>query len=321
MKNVILIIGGDPNSINSEIIYKTWIKLEKSIKKKFFLISNYTLLQKQFKKLNYSIKITKVNNINETKNVKSLKVLNLNLKFKHPFKVSKHEASNFILNSLNFGHKLALDNDVIGLVNCAIDKNLLKKNNIGVTEYLASKCNVKKNSEVMLISNSNLSISPITTHIDLKKVSKTLNKNIIVNKIKTINNWYKSYYKKKPRICILGLNPHNGELKKNSEEKKIIIPAILKLRKKGIKAFGPEPADSIFISNYKNFDIIVGMFHDQILPPFKALYKFNAINLTLGLKYPRVSPDHGTAKKLINKNKANPESLIRCLKFINKLKK
>ena len=107
----------------------------------------------------------------------------------------------------------------------------------------------------------------------------------------------------------------------NSTNPVLKIPAILKLRKKGIKAFGPEPADSIFISNYKNFDIIVGMFHDQILPPFKALYKFNAINLTLGLKYPRVSPDHGTAKKLINKNKANPESLIRCLKFINKLKK
>ena len=67
---------------------------------------------------------------------------------------------------------------------------------------------------------------------------------------------------------------------KDSEEKKIIIPSILKLKKK-VKIFGPEPADSIFISNYKKFDIIVGMFHDQVLPPFKALYKYNAINLTL----------------------------------------
>ena len=183
MKDKIIIVGGDPNSVNSEIIYKTWKKLEESIKKRVFLISNYTLLQKQFKKLNYPIKITKVNNINETSHGKTLKVLNLNLRFKHPFKVSKNEASKFILKSLNLGHKLAINNNVIGLVNCAIDKNLLKKNNIGVTEYLASKCNVKKNSEVMLISNNNLSISPITTHINLKKVSKTLNENIIINAI------------------------------------------------------------------------------------------------------------------------------------------
>ena len=150
----------------------------------------------------------------------------------------------------------------------------------------------------MLISNNKLSISPMTTHIDIRQISKALNKNIIIDKVRTINNWYKMHYKKNPRICILGLNPHNGELKKDSEEKKIIIPSILKLKKKGIKIFGPEPADSIFISNYKKFDIIVGMFHDQVLPPFKALYKYNAINLTLGLKYIRVSPDHGTAKKI-----------------------
>ena len=320
MKNVILIISGDPNSINSEIIYKTWKKLKTSVKKRIFIISNYRLLQEQFKKLNCSIKITKVNNINENKHGKSLKILDLKLKFKNPFKVSNNEASKFILDSLNFGHKLALKDNVIGLINCAIDKNLLKKKNIGVTEFLASKCKVKKNSEVMLISNNKLSISPMTTHIDIRQISKALNKNIIIDKVRTINNWYKMHYKKNPRICILGLNPHNGELKKDSEEKKIIIPSILKLKKKGIKIFGPEPADSIFISNYKKFDIIVGMFHDQVLPPFKALYKYNAINLTLGLKYIRVSPDHGTAQKLINKNKANPESLIK-LKFINKIKK
>ena len=86
MKNVILIISGDPNSINSEIIYKTWKKLKTSVKKRIFIISNYRLLQEQFKKLNCSIKITKVNNINENKHGKSLKILDLKLKFKHPLK-------------------------------------------------------------------------------------------------------------------------------------------------------------------------------------------------------------------------------------------
>ena len=99
---------------------------------------------------------------------------------------------------------------------------------------------------------------------------------------------------------MLGLNPHNAELRKYSEEKKIIIPSIFKL-KKGIKINGPLVSDTIFINEYKKYDIIIGMFHDQVLAPFKTLFKFDAINITLGLKYLRVSPDHGIAK--LNKKK------------------
>ena len=117
----------------------------------------------------------------------------------------------------------------------------------------------------------------------------------------------------------MGLNPHNAELKKIQSEKRIIIPTIKKLKRKGIAVFGPHPADTIFMNEYKKFDVIVGMYHDQVLPAFKALCKFDAINITLGLKYLRVSPDHGVAKKIIKKNKANPLSLINCIKFIDKL--
>ena len=102
---------------------------------------------------------------------------------------------------------------------------------------------------------------------------------------------------------MLGLNPHNAELRKYSEEKKIIIPSIFKLKKKGIKINGPLVSDTIFINEYKKYDIIIGMFHDQVLAPFKTLFKFDAINITLGLKYLRVSPDHGIAKNLIKKKK------------------
>ena len=89
----------------------------------------------------------------------------------------------------------------------------------------------------------------------------------------------------------------------------------------GIKVSGPLVSDTLFISNYKNFDVVIGMFHDQVLAPFKALFKFNAINITLGLKYLRVSPDHGTATNMIGKNKSNPESLIECINFVNKFGK
>ncbi len=145
----------------------------------------------------------------------------------------------------------------------------------------------------MLIYNKKLAVSPITTHIDLKDVSKKINIPLIVNKVKKINSWYLKNFKKKPKIGILGLNPHNGELRKYSEEKKKIIPAILKLKKLKINAFGPLVTDTIFI-NWKDYDVIIGMYHDQILTPFKTIFKFNAINITLGLKYFRASPDHGT---------------------------
>ena len=318
MKKKIIIISGDPNSINSEIILKTWKKLNKEIKKRIYFISNSLLLKSQFKKLNSKEKIVQVNNLDDQKNNNIIKVLNLDLNFRNPFKVSKINSSKFVNKSLNLGHNFALRDDVAGIVNCPINKGLFKKENIGVTEILASMCNIKNNSEVMLIKNKNFAVSPITTHIDLKDVSKKINKKIIIKKIKIINQWYKKFLKKKPKIGILGLNPHNAELKNKSEEKKIIIPAIKILKKNNINVFGPLVADTVFIEHYKKFDVIIGMYHDQVLTPFKSIFKYDAINITLGLKYLRLSPDHGVASNLIGKNKANHESLLHCVNFLNK---
>ena len=204
------------------------------------------------------------------------------------------------------------------MINCPINKNTLNMKNIGVTEYLASKCKIKDNSEAMLIKSDKLTVCPITTHLDIKDISKKLTGSLIVNKIKTINQWYKKNKKLSPKIGVLGLNPHNAELRKNSEEIKHIIPSIKKLKSMKINVKGPLVSDSLFIDEYKNYDVIVGMYHDQVLIPIKTLYKYEAINVTLGLKYLRVSPDHGVASNIINKNKANPKSLINCIKFINK---
>tara|TARA_B100002019_G_scaffold243566_1_gene220250 strand:- start:29 stop:1000 length:972 start_codon:yes stop_codon:yes gene_type:complete len=319
MKNRIILVSGDPNSINSEIIYKSWKRLKKSLKKRIFVISNTRLLTQQFKKLKYPMKVVEIKDINQRIKGNSLKVLNVDVAFRNPFKVNKKNSSKFIINCLNYAHKLALNNNSIGIVNCPINKNLLKKNKIGVTEFLAKKCNIRKDSEVMLIYNKKLSVSPVTTHIDLKDVSKKINVPLIVNKVIKINSWYLRNFKKKPKIGILGLNPHNAELRKYSEEKKKIIPAILKLKKLKINAFGPLVTDTIFM-NLEDYDVIVGMYHDQVLTPFKTIFKFNAINITLGLKYFRASPDHGTAISLIGKNKANYFSLLNSINFLNSFK-
>ena len=318
MRNKIIIISGDPNSINSEIIYKSWKKINKSLKKKIYLISNVNLIKKQLKKLNINLKLNRVKNIYENNKIKGIKIIDVKINFKDPFKVSKKSSSNFVIKSLDLAHKLAHDKSVKGIINCAIDKTLLNSKNLGVTEYLAAKCKVKDESEVMLIANKKLAVCPITTHINLKDVSKKITIEKIYKKIKSINIWFKKKYRRKPRIAILGLNPHNSEFVKDSEEIKVILPSIRRLKKSFIKIDGPLSADTLFINDFKYYDVIVGMYHDQILTPFKTLYKFDAINITLGLNYPRVSPDHGTAKELIGKNRANEESLINCLNYIDR---
>ncbi len=319
MKEKIIIIFGDPNSVNAEIIYKCWKKIPQNIKKKIYLISNIGLLKQQFKRLNYSIKLEPVKNIDENIKESKLKVIDIDLKFKNPFNVSKKESSRFITSSLNLAHKYAIENKVKGIINCPINKRLLNKSKIGVTEYLAEKCKINDRSEVMLISNSKLSVCPITTHVDVSQVSKYINKNLIIKKVSRINFWFKKRFKKRPKFAILGLNPHNAELDKKSEEKKIIIPSLKRIKKLGISIDGPFSADTIFINDYKKYNAIIGMYHDQVLGPFKSIFKFDAINITLGLKYPRVSPDHGTAKEMIGKNLANPLSLQRCIEYINKI--
>ena len=313
----ILILSGDPNSINSEIIYKTWKKLSKRLKKKVYIISNYNLFNSQLKRIGLAQNTQKVDNLYSLNDVNSLKIIDFDVDFKDPYLVDQKSASSFFKKTLNYAHNLCVRGKLKGFINCPIDKKLLNKK--GVTEYLAAKCNVKNNSEVMLIKNKNFSVSPITTHIRVKSIAKNITKKKIINKVLTIHNWFKVYEKKKPKIAILGLNPHNSEFSKESEEIKIINPAIYQLKKMNINANGPFSSDTFFINQYKEYDVAIGMFHDQVITPFKTLFGFDAINVTLGLKYLRSSPDHGVAKNLIGRNKSDYSSLLACINYFDKI--
>ena len=319
MRKKIIILAGDPNSINTEIIFKTWKKLNNSIKKRLCIFGNYNLIRDQFKILKIKTKLNKIKNIEDKIDIKKINIFNIDLNFTNPFKVSNISASNYVKNSLNLAHKLSSQKLVDGFINCPINKLILPKKN-GVTEYLAKKCNVKKDTEVMLIKSGNFSVIPLTTHINVSQVSRKIKPDLIKKKIYSYNSWFKKTYKKKPKIGVLGLNPHNSEFEKNSEEYKVIGPTIRDLKKRGFKIDGPLVADTVFIDSYKRYNVIVGMFHDQVLAPFKSLFKFKAINITLGLKYWRASPDHGVAINMIRKNKSNPSSLLECVYFFNNLK-
>ena len=135
MDKKILLFGGDPNSINSEIIFKSWKILNNKIKRKIYIIANYRLIKDQFKKLKYNTKILNVRSINDLPKSNNIKILNIDIDYKKPFEISRKENSKFIGKALIYSHKLALNNKVAGLINCPIDKSLLKKN-IGLTEFL-----------------------------------------------------------------------------------------------------------------------------------------------------------------------------------------
>jgi 4-hydroxythreonine-4-phosphate dehydrogenase len=317
MNNLIAIIAGEPNSINSEIIAKAWKKNSKL--KSIFIIGNYVVLKEQILQLGIKIPIIKIDKIEDFKRVEKLFVIDVPLKVKSTFSASLVETKNYILKSFNMAHELAKSKKIIGFINAPIDKKIFGNKYLGVTEYLSEK-NKCKNKEVMLIHNKNLSVVPLTTHIEVKKITGKINSSLIKKKIITLNKFYFKLFKKKPKIALLGLNPHNSENKPKSIENKSIKPAIIFLKKKKININGPFPADTAFNKkNLVDYDVIVGMYHDQVLGPFKALYGYNAINITLGLDYLRLSPDHGVAKDIVGLNKANPQSLISAINFLKKI--
>jgi 4-hydroxythreonine-4-phosphate dehydrogenase len=317
MKKLIAIVAGEPNSINSEIIAKAWKKIKK--KKNLFIIGNYSLLKKQFNKIGIKAKITEIDPKKLNIDSRNLSILDIPFKFKSTFPTYSVGVKNYVLKSLNVAHNLASKKKIKGFVNAPVNKKVFNNKYLGVTEYLANKNNIR-NKEAMLIFNKKLSVMPLTTHLEIKNVTNKIKPNLIKTKILTLNKAYFSIFKRIPKIAILGLNPHNSENRLNSIENKIIRPVIKSLKKLRVNINGPYSADTVFNNQKKlNYNVIVGMYHDQVLAPFKALYGFDAINITLGLQYIRISPDHGTAKDIVGLNKANPQSLISAINFLSKI--
>ena len=323
MTKPIAIIAGEPNSISSEIIFKSWMLRKKYSHKPILIIGSYQILNLQRKKLKYKIKIKNINyNFKKRDlNGKALPVINVDYKQKKAFEKISTRSNNYIFKCFQKAMNLSKSKKVLGIINCPISKETLFKNKYkGITEYISKKTN-SEGREVMLLFNKNLSVSPLTTHLPINKISKRLKKINILQKTQIINMFFKKIFKKKPNIIILGFNPHNYSPEKENEEKKIIIPAVKKVKQMGVKIKGPISADTSFMYAKENkVDVILGIYHDQVLTPFKTLFKYDAINITLGLPFIRISPDHGVAKNITGKKIANPKSLIQSIKFFNYLK-
>ena len=319
----ILIVTGEPNSVFLELFFKIYKKnIKKKLKTPILLITSkdHLLIQMKYFKYNFKINLIKECDLNRIKfNNNKINIIDVKYKFNKIFDKISFKSKLYIEKSFEIALNILKKKLAKALINGAISKkNFLDKKYLGITEYLANKT---KNNSVMLIYNNKFSVCPITTHLPLKNVSTNLKKKKIIDSVNKINNFYVNFKKKKPIIAILGLNPHCETINKYSEEKKIIIPAINELKNKKINVKGPFSADTFFTKeNVNNFDIAIGMYHDQVITPMKTIFNFDAINLTLGLPFLRTSPDHGPNEKMIGKNKSNSKSLLYCINFLEKIK-
>ena len=306
--NPILIVPGEKRSVFFEIFFK-------SLRSKFFsspliLICDKKNLDKELKKHNFNKNIEQIKLDKAfSKKFYKKKIYVIDVKFQ--------ASNNYVHNCFKVAFKLIKKGLTYKMINGPINKTrTLKKKYLGITEFVAK--NFKQNQFAMLIYNKKLSVCPVTTHLPIKLVAKKITKKKVKEKIIIINDFYKKFLGFKPRIAVVGLNPHCESVLEFNEDIKIISPVIKSLESK-INVKGPFAADTIFLKNNRNkFDIIVGMYHDQVLTPIKTIFEYDAINITLGLPFLRVTPDHGPNEKMIGKNISNPISLIRSLEFLDK---
>ncbi len=304
----ILIIPGERKSIFFEIFFKS-LKL-RSISSPLILICDKKNLDREIKRYNFSRVIEQLESDKiYSKKFHKKKIYLINVKYQN--------SNIYVHNCFKVAFRLIKNGLTHKIINGPINKTkTLNKKYLGVTELVAKNFNINKFA--MLIYNKKLSVCPVTTHLPIKLVAKKITKKNIKEKIVLIDNFYKKYLGVKPKIAVIGLNPHCESILRFNEDTKIIGPVVKSLKKK-INVTGPFPADTIFLeNNRKKFDIIIGMYHDQVLTPIKTIFEYDAINITMGLPFLRVTPDHGPNEKMIGKNISNPISLIRSLEFLDK---
>ena len=300
MKRKFVFIG-DTNSINIELIVKSHNFLKNKVK--YILLGNISDLEIELAKLFCKKKINKVNDPFNQLNYKKDQFNIFDIE-----NVGKKKFKN-LLNQINVANFLSSKTG-IDLVTLPIDKSLFKKEIefTGMTEYLG---NINNKKTIMLMHGNKFSIIPLTTHINLKKVSDYIKKEIITSFLKEILNQtnkklYKLHFKKIKFLCY---NPHCGEKNTLGIEDDIIYKSIKKTK----KVLGPYPADSAFNIIDEN-TLYISMYHDQALIPFKIVNQ-KSMNITLGLNYVRLSPAHGTASDIKYKGLANNASYLECMQY------
>lgn len=307
---------GDFNGIGPEIIMKA-LK-DKNITDFFtpiiFASGKLFTYQKNIFKLQHNFNyITEASQAQNGKlNMVNLLKDNVNVDLGKP----TEESTKLAINSLEAATNAMLKGDIDILVTAPINKDEMMKQGFpyaGHTGYLEEKFDKKG---LMFLVTDDLKVAVSTHHIPISKVAENISKEKLKKQLKMLNQCLiEDFCIQKPKIAVLGLNPHSGDGGKiGTEEIEIIQPAIEEAFKNGIMAFGPFPADSFFQpEKYKHYDAVLAMYHDQGLTPFKTLAYTEGVNFTAGLPYIRTSPDHGVAYDIAGKNIADERSFLEAI--------
>lgn len=307
------ITQGDINGIGYEVIIKTLLEPHMTEMCTPIIYGSPKVAAYHRKALNIeNLSFNHVRNANEAhpKRINIINVIDDNTRVE--LGKSTREAGESSYNALDAAC-IDLEQGLIDvLVTAPINKDNIQSEHFhfpGHTEFLAQR--FKTDNYVMLMVSETMKMGVVTTHMPLSEVSKHITKDAVLSKLRIIAKTLQQDFSiNKPRIAVFGLNPHagdNGLLGK--EEIDIILPAILQAKKEGIIALGPYPADGFFGSeDYRKFDAILAMYHDQGMIPFKLASFEQGVNYTAGLPVIRTSPAHGTAYSIAGEDKASPES-------------
>ncbi|AZJ34139.1 4-hydroxythreonine-4-phosphate dehydrogenase PdxA [Tenacibaculum singaporense] len=315
-KIIVGISVGDINGIGIEIILKTFEDKRMLDFCTPVLFASNKLISYHKKTLRLNTSIHGITSLDKLVHGK----VNLLNSWKEEVKVdlgkTTEEGGKFALKSLQAAVGALKKNQIDLIVTAPINKENIQSEEFkfpGHTEYLEENFDGRS---LMILMTNELRIGLITGHIPVSKVAETITPELIKSKVEIMYNSLKQDFNiSKPKIAVLGLNPHcgdNGII--GTEDDEIIRPTITEIKETGKLVFGPYAADGFFGSKtYKQFDGVLAMYHDQGLAPFKALSFGNGVNFTAGLSKVRTSPDHGTGFDIAGKNNANPTSFKEAL--------
>jgi 4-hydroxythreonine-4-phosphate dehydrogenase len=316
---------GDPSGIGPDLIALLWHRRNTLALPPFFVIACPRALKDRAGQLGITATIERIDGPGDfDPENKALQVVPLANTVTAA--AGKPDSANApaILESIERAIGFLFASQAAGVVTNPIAKSVLYQAGFsfpGHTEYLAhlaERQTAKPVQPVMMIAGPELRTVPVTIHIPLAAVPKSLTVDLIVSTCRITDHDLKYRFGlEKPRLAVAGLNPHAGEDGAiGDEETTIVAPAIERLRAMGIDAFGPLPADTMFHADARrNYDTAICMYHDQALVPAKTLAFDDAVNVTLGLPFVRTSPDHGTAFDIAGSGKAKPNSLIAALRL------
>ena len=304
---------GDPSGIGPEVFLKA-IKNPKIAQElsKIILVSSPKVIEQSIRTIGVQSKINLITDIKNTKH-NSINLINVDGCTDFVLGEPTLNNSEFIVDCLSKAADLAFSNSSC-LVTGPLNKSIIQKhvkNFTGHTEFLKRRFNA--NEVLMYMTNGNLHLGIVTTHIPLKEVPNAISRDLIKYKYKLLHHGLVDIFKlASPKIAVLGINPHAGEFGTiGNEEQNTILPAIDELRYEGYDAYGPVSSDTVFTQT--KYDAVLSMYHDQALPVLKTIDFNKTVNITLGLPFLRVSVDHGTAEDIAKSYSANYESMMEAL--------